>query len=352
MLTLTRKRLLPLGLSLNRTTASLVQLSGRADHFELWTAVQCRLPEPSPDPEIADRAVAESLRNLVNDHCLRGRSVVACLESDELTVETVRLPQLPPEEIAKAVHWEASERLTIPIEQAEVRHLLVGEVRQENTVKQEVILVACARDVIRRRLKILESAGLAPVGMDIAPCAFLRSLHRAQGTSDTVRTAYLYCSESSSTVMFAEGRRILFLKSIAMGGQQFDAAVAQTLGVDSTVANQMRSEVFAARSLDGENEIHRSIIEALRACFEAIIEEVELCLRYHKVTFRGRPLDGLVMSGSESAPWLAEYFCERVGLPCIPVSPLDGIPGANSQSIHQRSGRWATPLGLAMKRLF
>ena len=151
--------------------------------------------------------------------------------------------------------------------------------------------------------------------------------------------------------MFAEGRRILFLKSIPIGGRQFDAAVSQTLGIDLAVASQMRSEVFGARMLDGENDIHRSIIESLRPCFESIIEEMELCLRYHKVTFRGRSLDGLVMSGSESAPWLAEYFCERVGLTCRQVTPLDGVPGATTPALQQRCGRWATPLGLAMKRL-
>ena len=352
MLTFTRNRHAPLGLSVSRTTASLVQLSGSADAFDLRTAVQCYLPDSvGTDPEVADRAMTDALKTLVNDHRLRGRAVVSCLNADELIVETVRLPQLPPEEIAKAVHWEASERLSIPIGEAEVRHLVAGEVRQDNTVKQEVILVACPRELIRRRLKILESAGLTPVGLDIEPCAFLRSLQRAQGTAETVRTAYLYCSESGSTVMFAEGRRILFLKSIPIGGRQFDAAVSQTLGIDLAVAGQMRSEVFGARMLDGENDIHRSIIESLRPCFESIIEEMELCLRYHKVTFRGRSLDGLVMSGSESAPWLAEYFCERVGLACRQVTPLDGVPGGNTASVQQRCGRWATPLGLAMKRL-
>lgn len=353
MLTLTRNRLSPLGLSVSRSTATLIQLSGSAKDFELRTAIQARFPEAAEsDPETVDKSVSESLRNLVNDHRLRGRTVIASLETTELIVETVRLPQLPPEELPKAVHWEASERLSIPIEQAEVRHLLAGEVRQENSVKQEVILLACPRDLIRRRLKVLESAGLVPVGLDIAPCAFLRSMHRAQGSSGTTRTAYLDCSESSSTLMFAEGGRIVFLKSIAMGGKQFDDTIASNLGIDRTIASQMRAEVFAASALDGENEIHRSIIESLRTCFETIIQEIELCLRYHKVTFRGRPLEGLVISGSESATWLAEYFCERVGLPCLPISPLDGVPGMTSNpSIHQRCGRWATAMGLAMKRL-
>lgn len=319
--------------------------------MELRTAVQSSIPEiQSTDPATIDRVITDSLKSVVVDHRLRGRQVVSCLGADELIVETVRLPQLPPDEIAKAVHWEASERLPIPVADAEVRHLVAGEVRQDNSAKLEVILVACPRDLIRRRLTILENAGLAPVGLDIEPCAFLRSLQRAQGLPESVRTAYLYCSENGSTVMFAEGRRILFLKSIAMGGRHFDEAISQTLGIDRIMAQQMRAEVFGARILDGENEVHRSIIEALRPCFESIIDEFELCQRYHKVTFRGRPLDGLIMSGSDSAPWLAEYFCDRVGLPCRSVSPWGDIPGVHS-SIQQRSGRWSTPLGLAIKRL-
>ena len=353
MLTLTRNRLAPLGLSISRTTATLVQLSGSAASMDLRIAAQSPLPQlTGVEPEVADRAVADALRTLVADHRLRGRSVISCLTSEELIVETVRLPQLPPEEIAKAAQWEASERLSLPIEQTEVRHLIAGEVRQENSVKQEVILIACPKELIRRRLKILESAGLTPVGLDIEPCAFLRSLQRAQGSPDNVRTAYLYCSDSSVTVMFAEATRILFLKSIAMGGRQFDEAVSQTLGIDLADARQMRTEVFSARLLNGENEIHRSIIESLRPCFEAIIEEMELCLRYHKVTFRCRPLDGLIMSGSESAPWLAEYFCERIGLACRAITPLDGVRGISAQpAVQLRAGRWAAPLGLAMKRL-
>jgi type IV pilus assembly protein PilM len=135
-----------------------------------------------------------------------------------------------------------------------------------------------------------------------------------------------------------------------MGARQFDEAVSQTLAIDYVTARQMRIEVFGARTLDGENEVHRSIIESLRSCFETIIEEMELCLRYHKVTFRGRPLDGLVVTGSEAAPWLAEYFSERVGLACRAVTPLDLFPSVSAQT-QQRSGRWAVPLGLALKRL-
>ncbi len=353
MLTLTRTRLSPLGLHLGRHTATVVQLAGAAERLELAASAQVRLPSVEDlSPDEADRVVANALRRLIVDHRLNGRKVVSCLSADELFVETVRLPQLPPDEIAKIVPWEAAERLPYPLADAELRHLMAGEVRQDNVVKQEVILVASPREVIRRRLRVLELAGLSPIGIDVEPCAWLRCLYRAGRLAETSRMAYLFCGETTSTVMFAEGQRALFLKSFPIGGRLFDEAVAQSLAVDLESAAGMRADVFTATSLDGDNEVHRSIIESLRPTFDSLVAELELCLRYYKVTFRGRPLDGLVLSGSEAAPWLAEYLGERVGVSPRAINPLDGLSRTPaSPSLHQRSGRWATAMGLAMKRM-
>lgn len=352
MLTFTRTRLSPLGLHLGRHTATVVQLAGSEECLELKATAQGRLPSVEGcSPADSDRIVADALRRLIVDHRLSGRKVIGCLSADELFVETVRLPQLPADEIAKAVPWEAAERLPYPLADAELRHLVAGEVRQDNVVKQEVILLASPREVIQRRLRVLELAGLIPIGIDVEPCAWLRCLHRSGRLSETSRTAYLFCGETTSTVMFAEGQRVLFLKSFPIGGRLFDDAVAQSLAVDLETAASMRTDVFAAAVLDGDNEVHRSIIEALRPSFDSLVAELELCLRYYKVTFRGRPLDGLVLSGNEAAPWLAEYLGERVGVNTRIVNPLDCLERPpTSLSLNQRSGRWATAMGLAMKR--
>jgi Tfp pilus assembly PilM family ATPase len=120
MLTFTRNRLAPLGLSIDRTSASLVQLTGSKEAVDLRTAVQCPLPDlSSAAPEAADGVIANALRTFVNDHRLRGRSVVSCLSADELLIETIRLPQLPKEETANAILQEASERLSLPADEIE-----------------------------------------------------------------------------------------------------------------------------------------------------------------------------------------------------------------------------------------
>lgn len=353
MFTLTKTRRAPIGLHLGVKSVGVVQLVGTQDSFDWNGAIHVPIPDLSgKSPQEADLAITSILKQLLVDHRMTGRSVMGCLNADDLYIETIRIPQMSADELSRAVRWEASERLPYPVDEADLRYLIAGEVRQESGTKLEVILIACRHEIIRRRLAIFEGAGLSPIGLDIEPCAWLRALHRASGSRSAARSAYIHCGESSTTILFAEGSKILFLKPVPFGGTRFDSAVATALGIDSQLAREMRADVFDAAALDGENEVHRSVIDAIRPGLDGLIAEIEQCMRYHKVTFRGRTLEHLVLFGSEAAPWLSDYLGERVGLTPQTVNPLSNLRRMpTSTNITHRPGRWATPMGLAMKRL-
>ena len=206
MFSFNRNRTSPIGLHLGLQSATMIQLSGSGQR-EVHALAHGEVPYlESASSEEQDREVAGALRKLVADHRFRGRNVVSCLGSQQLFVQNVRLPKLPPEEVDKVVRWEAEERLPYPIADAEIRYLAAGEVRQDANVKQEVILMACHQGVIQRQINLLELAGLSPVAFDVEPCALLRSLLNAQDESATVtRRGYLHLGERSTAMIIAEG---------------------------------------------------------------------------------------------------------------------------------------------------
>ena len=344
----------PIGLHIGSRSATLIQLAGAPDALEVHAIAQCDIPfhdKESTDEQNQEAAVA--LKKLLAEHDFKGKAVVSCLGSQELFVQNVRVPQLPREELEKVVRWEAEERLPYPIEDAEIRHLLAAEVRQDSNVKQEVLLMACHRGVVDRHVRILEQAGLAPMAVDVEPCAILRAF-RANNETDSddndQRAAYLHLDHKATTVIFAEGDQILFLKFVPNGGHHLDQAVSRHLDLTLEEAATMRSDVTAAESLDTDNEIHRSVIDAIRNPLEAIATEVELCLRYFKVTFRGKPLNRAVLTGCEANPWLAEFFENRLGTTCVLGNPFDCLESQpNAPSIMDRAGRWTTAVGLSLK---
>jgi type IV pilus assembly protein PilM len=351
MLTLTKKRVLPIGLYLGPRTATLVQLTGGPGHLQVHAMAQGELPVNETAPlEQQDRDVAAAVRKLIADHKFRGRLVVSCLGSQELFVQNVRVPKLPPGELEKVVRWEAEERLPYPVAEAELRHLLAGEVRQDANLKQEVILLACHQGVIKRHIALLELAGPVPTAIDVEPCALMRCLASADALAAAdSRRAYIHFGDKSTTVIFAEGEQILFLKFISGGSYHLDLAVARNLNIPLREAAKMRSVVNAAPALDKNDEVHRSIIEAVRGPLETTCGEVELCLRYHKVTFRGKPIEKIVVTGDEACPWLEAYLTSRFGTPCEIGKSFTRLQGPIPASQRGRPGVWATAMGLALK---
>lgn len=352
MIAFNRKRQQPIGLHLGPRTVRLVQLNARGEGPAIRAMAEAELPpEEDSIPETRDREVAAIVRRLISDHGFRGRQVASCLGAQDLFVQNVRIPQLPPEEVESVLTWEAAERLPYPVADAELRHIFAGTLKQEGNQKQEVILLACHRGVIERHVQVLEMAGLTPVTVDLEPCAILRSLLPASAVvSAGTRRAYLNLGESATTVIFADGDQILFLKSIAGGGQQLDLAVARHLEIELSEAVRMRASVMASGELDPQSEVHRSVIDSIRAPLEAINSDVELCLRYYKVTFRGKPLDRIVLTGSESSRWMAEFLEERLGTRCELGNPFANValPGRSAEP-PVRQGSWTTAVGLSRR---
>lgn len=349
MIALHQSQTTPIGLHLGVQSAVLAQLVRRGSGYSVHAVAFGELPHDEDQPaDEQDRRVAEVLEKLVQQNGFKGRDVITCLGGQELFVQNVRLPQLPADEVEKVIRWEAEERLPYPIAEAEIRHLIAGEVRQDAALKQEVILLACHQGVIGRQMRVLEHAGLTPVCIDAEPCAVLRCL-RSRADDRGARRAYLCFGERTTSVILAEDQQILFLKYISSGGHHLDRAVAKHLDLSVGEAARLREKVATERELDTSDEIHRSVIEAIRGPLETIAAEIELCLRYYKVTFRGRPLDGVVLTGAEGSPWLAEFLTQRLGLPCALGAPFGGLAAAKGPGgARQRAGLWTTAIGLAL----
>ncbi|MFH1299885.1 MAG: pilus assembly protein PilM [Planctomycetota bacterium] len=352
MISLNRSQYSPIGLQLGPSSATLVQLTGPRQNRVVHAIAQeqfeldekCSLDE-------RDAQIAVKLRQIVSDHHFKGRRVISCLGSQELFIQNVRLPQLPAEEIAKVVAWEAAERLPYPVEDAEIRHLPAGQIRQESNTKQEVILLACHHGILQRHLNLLEQAGLTAVAIDVEPSATLRCFHSASHQVQTnSASCYLNFGDAATTVIFADQQNVLFLKYIMQGSNHLDRAVADNLDLPMSEAIRLRKIVTNSPTLDASDELHRSVIDSIRSILETVSTEVENCLRYYKVTFRGKKLDQLIVTGNESSPWLIDFLSERLNTECKMGNPFESLKRwPTSTSILERPGRWTTAMGLAMK---
>jgi Tfp pilus assembly PilM family ATPase len=188
-------------------------------------------------------------------------------------------------------------------------------------------------------------AGLSVLSVDIEPLALLRAL----GPTTPGRRVLLILGERATAVVLAEGQQLLFVKYYPTGTQHLDQAVARHLLLAPPVATQTRALVTSSSAIDPYNDVHRAVMDAIQSPMDALCAEIELCLRYFQVTFRGVPLESVVVAGLDATGWMADYLQRRLGLVTSvadPFTPWGPVP----EAVQEQPASWAVACGLSLKR--
>ncbi len=303
--------------------------------------------DPPPATE-RRREWIDSLRQLRKGRDFRGREAVVCLGAGQLFVQNIRVAKATGDELEKLVRREAESRLPFPLDEAELRFLEAADVRQGESTRREVILMACHRPVLDEILTAVTESGLRPIAVDVEPLAMLRSYTKQyrRDEDQQQRVLYVRLGAGGTLVLIARGPDPLFVKYIDISGRHMDEAVARHLSMDLADASTLRRNNGDRRADQQDAEVARSVQEAIRPVVEQLADELSMCIRYHSVTFRGQPLARAVVTGGEAWPALVEALARRIDLKTELGDPLRvydvvSIPGRKSQ--------WDVAAGLALR---
>lgn len=313
-------------------------------------------------PEERLEQLSGIVRDSLSKYPFHGRDVVTALGIGEFQMKNLRLPKMPAEELDTAVQFESQDRFELGGQPAQFRYLPAGEVRHGNEIKEEVIVFTATDEQITRRLELLRAIGLRPAALDITPCAIARSFVRylRRGEDANAVNIFLDVGRSGSTIVITRGTDLSFLKIIDIGGDHMNAAVAKSLNLSKEEAADLRirimQEASGRRASDRPmvaDEIRARVLDTVRPQIERISRDVQLCLRYFAVTFRGQRPDTLTFVGGEAhEPALRQIFATAIDIPCTIGHPLRGVRRAEitaSRDERTLQPAWTVATGLALR---
>lgn len=350
----------PIGIDLGGRCVKLMQLDRRGGRLEATAAHSVALP---PDTDVADpadyaAAAGEAIKRSLSTGGFRGRSVVASLPAASVRVKSLRMPVMEHVALSQAVEAEASGRLQLGHDPHVLQHLIAGEVRQGDEVQQEVVMLAAPLAMVEAIASMLESLKLQPLAIDLGAAALARcvALQDADGPAEgpEVRVA-VDLGHSATQVLIVREGRLVFYKSIPLGGRDMDRAVAEQLGSPVEEIIELRHRVPS----DGEGvtlmpgHVQRALIDAARPTLSELGREIGLCLRYYSVTFRGsRPARAMLLGGESRHAWLPPMLGEHAGIEVVATDPLEGVDlSAVSSAIPgpEHAAAWGVAAGLSLR---
>ena len=361
-------RFSPIVLDLGSDGVKMLQMKRVGSTVRVSAGGQWRYPaaagaDPLQRRELAVQAVREMLRA---GGC-HGRRVTSALSSAELHIKNVRLPHMPAQQLEQAILWEAKERFPFDVEPDRIRHLHAGQVRQGAELRDEIIMLAVPAETMERHLEMLGQMGLRPEHVDPEPIALFRGFERflKRSSDEDAVTVLVDLGRRATRVVVARGRRVVFIKSIDIGGQKLIQAVAKQLGISEQEAGELRVRIMREShggtapgdSAEGSGRdranVEWTVHDALRGEVEALAKEIALCLRYCSVTFRGLRPDRVTLTGGEAYdPAVRNLLQENLGIECVLGQPLKGIDVSDVDFENDRRAtlaEWAVCAGLAAR---
>jgi type IV pilus assembly protein PilM len=239
----------PIGVDFGSDCLRLAQVQYSGSEYKLTAAASADVPgHVRHNPQARLGFFVETVRDLLVQGNFRGRQAVLALPASSMHIQHLRIAKMDENETKKALPWEARGKLPIDPSQALLRHLIAGEVYQDQEPKNEVIVMAAARDFINQLLASAARARLDVIGMNVEPKAVVDCFAHVyrRKTDSEVTSCFLDIGATASRAFIARGGQIFFARAIPIGGEHFNKAVAHALRISLEQAKLLRIQLCAA----------------------------------------------------------------------------------------------------------
>jgi type IV pilus assembly protein PilM len=357
----------PIGVDFGSDALRMAQVNSVDNDWKLIAAAHAPIPpEIRQDPAARWSFFTQTAKELLAKGKFRGRHVMLAMPAASVHIQHLRVDRMDAEQLKKVIPWEARGKLPIDPKNAVLRHIIAGEVYDNQEPRQEVIVMGALREVVDNMLAAAAKARLDVVGMNVEPSAILdcfNNVYRREADQETTNL-FVDIGSTGSRAMLTRGRQILFARNINIGGDRLNNAVATAMKLSPEMARELRvkfsdcqpsSPTFVAAAADDVLAQRRDIENACTPLLEKLVEELDLCRRYYEATFPNKPVDRMVFIGGEARHrWLCQRIARGLGLAAQLGDPMCRMSRScllgTETGIDRRLPQpgWAVAIGLSM----
>jgi len=381
----------PLAIDFGAHSLKILQVSG-GESPRIIAATQLDTPDEIVNDSSARlRFQLQALPKLVRKGKFSAKRAVCVLPATNMFCKHMRLQLSEGVDARSMVAATLPAQIGCPYETLICReHEVVGA---SSGGKTEIICMAVSRELVGRFMASMKSAHLQPVGMHSPFHAVVQAFDSVKRRAEDAQQPVLYLDlgYASTDVVLAHGQRIVFARTVDLGGLHLDEAIVSQREVSLEEARHLRWKIPASQVAvceseapsesgglamlqaaiareEGEHGIspkhakddaaaavaqERRVGEQapgmssqiaaatggpafpegvdLSEQLEILQDEIAMCLRYHKSMFPNQPVDHAVLMGGEARQvWLCQTLARGLRLSMQVGDPLSRLDRANA----------------------
>ncbi|MCE9591367.1 MAG: pilus assembly protein PilM [Planctomycetes bacterium] len=398
---------MPFGWS--KTRYSPIAVDFGADSLKLLQIVPCDPPQlvaaacaeipdgVRNDPPARHAFYGEALKSMLKLQPFKGHRAICSIPAYQTLAQTFEIARVDQEDFQTQIELQLRQRLNIDPSRMVIRNFEITQVVRDGVNKHEVLCLAASRDAVMKHLQSAERAKLDVIGLQCEPLAIVKAFgHLYRGAEGRERTTcFIDIGAATTKVVISHGETMVFAKTIHAAGDHFTRHVAKSLEMSFSEARRARmaayntdgsatpaaAEPVAAPTSTGSGSGMAALDARIAAeqrrsdsstgaasrpqpisddtadneTMDCLVDELQLCVRYHQSLFPGRQIEKLVFCGGEARN---TALCQRIaramhigaqlGDPLARLLRINQSKPAMGVDIHRPQPGWAVPMGLCL----
>jgi len=296
------------GLDIGTTAVRAVQLHGNGPVKSLlryaYVPVDSRIV--LSDSKTDQQHLAQIIQDLVEQAKLSTRNVAVGIPSQKVFTAVVDFDRLPPDELAKAIRYQADSLIPTPLEKSKIDWAVIGDSPKDKT-KVEVLLSSVENSFVEQRLDLLESIGLDVIAFEPDNLALTRALVTAEPTQPQM---VLDIGSKSTDLVVTMGGAPRLTRAIPTGAESIVRSAAQNLNIDDKQARQ-----FVFKFGLSKEKLEGRIYDAIISTVDILIGEIDKSIKFFQSRYANMPVTRIIVTGGASAlPEFPLHLANKFGV--------------------------------------
>jgi type IV pilus assembly protein PilM len=326
------------GLDIGNHSIKIVELSGTPEKPALTCFGLRKIIGSSQD------AISTSIKSLAEELKISAKDVSIAVSGPSLIVRLISMPKMTDEELTSAVRFETEKFIPFDINDCILDfQILNKEAKDKGNV--DILLAAVKKEHVLQKIKTVQEAGFAVKTVDVDILAMANAFLKNFPSLDKTKTfALVNIGASSTELSILLGNRPVFVREVAMGGNELSAAVAKKTGLNPEQSEEL---LLSPKERLGE------VVGYAKASITNLIDEVRLSFGYHE-NQSGRAVDEIYISGGGSRmAGLEDGFHEAFGAKPRSWDPFQSFdkssPSIDNEALEKVKQSFCVAVGLALR---
>ena len=269
-----------------------------------------------PVDHSADQQVVAAIRQSVEGLHADTKAVTISVGGQWVIMRVVEMPLLKPDELRQALPIEAQRHLPFNIQDVVLDGVVLGP---SDNKKVWVLIVACKRELLERRISWVQQAGLVPACIDVDSLALANAFIDPVGTRKPSGIhALVDVGAQRTSLVVLKGDVPYLVRDIPWGSVKLTRHMAEQLGLE---------EGPLAQQLSQPGALPTELVDVMKRTCESLTVDLQLSFDFFENRFGPPPEELLISGGLSGCPSFIDALKSHFAQPISAWTPLPQLPG-------------------------